>query len=300
MIETGLYAITNCGVPRHYAVDIKPDYVSIAVFEFANPGTATGMGGVMLWADLLAHLEARPAFGNQAGFVDLVHNECFVPDLPDAPMGAIYKGRSGLFATGMQGHDEIVDHALIDMAVGADGRPLSWRNRFARSAREKIDTSFRYRAIEGISNALVVFLPFVVPFDQARIEVLCQIPPILLNGTVQAGAVDDVTIPKDGLWYKQFYFHALGPEAATVPAGGRVVVPVALKWNADGSAFAHAIALKLESDAGYLPKRRLITAADGTGSFAIEAPGLSPGDRIAVKLNTEHYTSIGKIVLEVI
>jgi hypothetical protein len=258
------------------------------------------MGGVMLWADLLAHLEARPAFGNQAGFVDLVHNECFVPDLPDAPMGAIYKGRSGLFATGMQGHDEIVDHALIDMAVGADGRPLSWRNRFARSAREKIDTSFRYRAIEGISNALVVFLPFVVPFDQARIEVLCQIPPILLNGTVQAGAVDDVTIPKDGLWYKQFYFHALGPEAATVPAGGRVVVPVALKWNADGSAFAHAIALKLESDAGYLPKRRLITAADGTGSFAIEAPGLSPGDRIAVKLNTEHYTSIGKIVLEVI
>jgi hypothetical protein len=300
MIETGLYAITNCGVPRHYAVDVKPDYVSIAVFEFANPGTATGMGGVMHWADLLAYLEARPAFGNQAGFVDLANNECFVPDLPDAPMGAIYKGRSGLFATGMQGHDEIVDHALIDMAVGADGRPLSWRNRFARSAREKIDTSFRYRAIEGISNALVVFLPVVVPFDQARIEVLCQIPPILLNGTVQAGAVDDVTIPKDGLWYKQFYFHALGPEAATVPAGGRVVVPVALKWNADGSAFAHAIALKLESDAGYLPKRRLITAADGTGSFAIEAPGLSPGDRIAVKLNTEHYTSIGKIVLEVI
>ena len=300
MIETGLYAITNCGVPRHYAVDVKPDYVSIAVFEFANPGTATGMGGVMLWADLLPHLEARPAFGNQAGFVDLAYNECFVPDLPDAPMGAIYKGRSGLFATGMQGHDEIVDHALIDMAVGADGRPLSWRNRFARSAREKIDTSFRYRAIEGISNALVVFLPVVVPFDQARIEVLSQIPPILLNGTVQAGTVDDVTIPKDGLWYKQFYFHALGPEAATVPAGGRVDVPVALRWNADGSAFAHAIALKLESDAGYLPKRRLVTAADGTGSFAIEALGLSPGDSIAVKLNTEHYTAIGKIVLEVI
>jgi len=299
MIETGLYAITNCGVPRHYAVDVKPDYVSIAVFEFAAPGTATGMGGVMLWADLLAHLEARPAFGNQAGFVDLVHNECFVPDLPGAPMGAIYKGRSCLVAGGMRGHDELVDHALIDMAVCSDGRPLSWRNRFARSAREKIATSFRYRAREGISNALVVFLPVVVPFDQARIEVLCQIPPILLNGTVQAGEIDDATIPKDGLWYKQFYFHALGPEAATVPAGGRVDVPVALRWNADGSAFAHAIALKLESDAGYLPKRRLLTSADGTGSFAIEASGLAPGDRITVKLNTEHYTAIGKIVLEV-
>lgn len=300
MIETGLYAITNCGVPRHYAVDVKPDYVSIAVFEFANPGTATGMGGVMLWADLLPHLEARPVFGNQAGFVDLAYNECFVPDIPGAPMGAIYKGRSCLFATGMRGQDELVPYALIDLAVGADGRPLSWRNRFAQSAREKIDTSFRHRARAGISNALVMFMPIVVLFDAARIEVLCEIEPILLNGTVLEGVIDDAMIPKDGVWYKQFYFHALGPEMVTIPAGGRVDVPVALRWNADGSTFTHAIALKLESDAGYLPKRRLITAADGTGSFAVEALGLTPGDRITVKLNTEHYTAIGKIVLEVI
>jgi hypothetical protein len=300
MIATGLYAITNCGVPRHYAVDVKPDYVSVAVFEFANPGTSTGMGGVMLWADLLPHLEARPVFGNQAGFVDLAYNECFVPDLPGAPMGGIYKGRSCLFATGMRGQDELVPYALIDLAVGADGRPLSWRNRFAQSAREKVDTSFRHRARAGISNALVMFMPIVVPFDAARIEVLCEIDPILLNGTGLTGTIDDATIPKDGVWYRQFYFHALGPEMVTIPAGGRVEVPVGLKWNADGSAFAHAIALKLESDAGYLPKRRLTTAADGTGSFAIEALGLSPGDRITVKLNTEHYTAIGKILLEVI
>jgi hypothetical protein len=300
MIETGLYAITNCGVPRHYAVDVKPNYVSIAVFEFANPGTATGMGGVMLWADLLAYLEARPVFGNQAGFVDLAHNERFVPDLPGAPMGAIYKGRSCLFATGMRGQDELVPYALIDLAVGADGRPLTWRNRFAQSAREKIDTSFRHRARAGISNALVMFMPIVVPFDAARIEVLCEIEPILLNGTLLEGVIDDATIPKDGVWYKQFYFHAVGPEMVAIPADGRVEVPVALKWNADSSAFAHSLVLKLETDAGYLPKRRLMTTTDGTGSFAVEALGLNPGDRITVKLNTEHYTAIGKIVLEVI
>ncbi len=300
MTETGLYAITNCGVPRHYAVDIKPDYIAVAVFEFAAPGTSSAMGGVMLWADLVAHLEARPALGNQAGFVDLTHNESFIPDLPGAPVGAIYKGRSCIFAAGMRGHDELVDHALIDMAVGADGRPLSWRNRFAQSAREKVDTSFRHRAREGISNALVVFLPVVVPFDQARVEVLCQVPPILLNGTVLAGTIDDATIPKDGLWYKQFYFHGVGPQAATVQVGGRVDVPVVLRWNADGSAFTYPVTLKLEADAGYLPKRRLLTAPDGTGSFAVEAAGLSPGDRITVKLNNEHYTAIGKIVLEVV
>lgn len=299
-METGLYAITNCGVPRHYAVDIKADYIAVAVFELAGPGTLSAMGGVIPWSDLRAHLETRPAFGNQAGFVDLAYNESFIPDLPDAPMGAIYKGRSYIFAEGTRGHDEIVDYALIDLAVGTDGRPLSWRNRFAQSAREKVDTSFRHRAREGISNSLVVFLPVIVPFDQTRVEVLCQIPPILLNGTVLAGNIDDATIPKDGLWYKQFYFHGAGLPSSTVPAGGRVDVPVALRWNADGSAVAHAIALKLESDAGYLPKRRLVTSADGTGSFAVEALGLTSGDRITVKLNTEHYTAIGKIVLEVI
>ena len=44
---------------------------------------------------------------------------------------------------------------------------------------------------------------------------------------------------------------------------------------------------------------RLTTDINGAGSFAVEAMGLSPGDRIAVKINTEHYTAIGKIILEV-
>jgi hypothetical protein len=73
-----------------------------------------------------------------------------------------------------------------------------------------------------------------------------------------------------------------------------------LRWNGDGMACTHAIALKLESDAGYLPKRRLVTASDGTGSFGVQAIGLSSGDRITVKLNAAHYTAIGKIVLEVV
>ena len=81
---------------------------------------------------------------------------------------------------------------------------------------------------------------------------------------------------------------------------GSAEVQIALRWNGDGASCAHALALKLESDAGYLPKRRLTTNASGTGNFAVEAQGLSPGDLIAVKINTEHYTAIGKIILEVV
>ena len=300
MIETGLFSITNCGVPLHYAVDIKPDYAGLAVFELALQGTASGMAGVMPWADLRTHLDTPPSFGNNAGFVDLQYNEVLVPDLPGSAHGGIYKGRSYIFGDGMRGADEVVDYSLIDIAIGHNGQPLPWRNRFAQSAREKVDLSFRHRARAQIANALVIFIPIEAPFDQLRIEVLCNQDPILLNGTTIAGRVDDALIPKDGQWFKQFYFHALVTQTVTVPTGGRIEVPVMLKWNANGAPCAHALTLKLESDAGYLPKRRLVTEPDGTGSFAVEALGLSPGDQIAVKINTEHYTAIGKIVLEVV
>jgi hypothetical protein len=300
MNEAGLFSIYNCGVPLHYAVDIKPDYAGLAVFEAAAQGTMSGMAGVMPWAELRSYLEAPPRFGNNAGFVDMAYDEMLIPDLPGVAHGGIYKGRSYIFEDGMRGADEIVDFSLIDIALGQNGRPLPWRNRFAQSAREKVDHSFRHRARAQIANAMVLFMPIKAPFDQVRIEVLCEQDPISLNGTVIAGRVDDAAIPKDGQWFKQFYFHAVASEAVTVAAGGRAEVPVVLKWNGDGAPCSHAITLKLESDAGYLPKRRLTTGEDGTGVFAVEALGLVAGDRIAIKVNTEHYTAIGKIVVEVV
>jgi hypothetical protein len=304
MIETGLYAITNCGVPRHYAVDVKPGYAGLAVFVPTSEGATVGMAGVMLWADLRTYLEAPPDFGNAAGFVDTRHDEVFVPDLPGTAHGGIYKGRSYIFAAGMNGLDELIDFSLLDVAVGLNAQPLPWRNRFAQTAREKVDTSFRHRARERLSNALVVFMPMAAPFDQTRIEVLCDGDPILLNGTVLAGRVPDADIPKDGVWFKQFYFHAVadGPagEVLRVPAGGRAEVPLHLRWNKDAAPCAHAMTLKLESDAGYLPSRRLHTDETGQGRFAVEALGLTAGERITVKINTEHYTAIGKITLEVV
>jgi hypothetical protein len=300
MNDVGLFSIYNCGVPLQYTVDIKPDYAGLAVFEAAAQGTMSGMAGVMPWADLRTYLETPPSFGNNAGFVDMAYDEMLIPDLPGLAHGGIYKGRSYIFEDGMRGADEIVDFSLIDIALGQNGRPLPWRNRFAQSAREKVDLSFRHRARAQIANAMVIFMPIKAPFDQVRIEVLCEQEPILLNGTMIAGQIDDATIPKDGQWFKQFYFHAVPSEVVTVTANGRAEVPIALKWNAGGTPCAHALALKLESDAGYLPKRRLITGEDGTGVFAVEALGLVAGDRIAIKVNTEHYTAIGKIVVEVV
>jgi hypothetical protein len=302
VIETGLHVIYNTGSRLHYAVDVQDTYAGLAVFVPCDVGDGIRDGvGVMAWADLAAELATPYDYADGAGFVDLRANGVFIPDLPGCAHGGIYKGRSYVFLGGMRGHDEITDHALIDIMTDNAGFPQPWRNRFAQSAREKVDLSFRHRARMQASNALVIFMPIKGPLSSARIEILCDQDPILLNGTIVAGRTDDATIPNDGQWFKQFYFHAVAAAGAvTVPAGGRAEVPIALRWNGDGAPCAHALALKLDSDAGYLPKRRLMTDATGVGSFAVEAPGLSPGDQIAVKINTEHYTAIGKIILEVV
>lgn len=301
MIETGLHVIYNTGSRLHYTVDVQESYAGIAVFIpcDSEDGMRDGVG-VMAWADLAAELATPYDYADGAGFVDLRANGIFIPDLPGCPHGGIYKGRSYVFLDGMRGHDEITDHALIDIMTDNAGFPQPWRNRFAQSAREKVDLSFRHRARTQAANALVIFMPIKGPLSSARIEILCNQDPILLNGTTVAGRIDDATIPNDGQWFKQFYFHAVATETVTLPAGGRSHVPIALRWNGDGAPCAHELALKLESDAGYLPKRRLTTDSNGAGGFVVDALGLSPGDQIAVKINTEHYTAIGKIILEVV
>lgn len=301
MKDKGLYSVYNAPTPMHYAVDVKPGYAGLAVFERTPEGTTEGMGGIVSWEELEKHLVQIPEYGNKAGFVDFTYNECFVPDLPGAPYGGIYKGRSYIFADGMNGLDEIVDYSILDVTVGQMGRPMPWRNRFALSAREKVDYSFRFRAREGVSNALVVFMPFDVPFDQTRIEILCNIDPILLNGTTLAGRVDDDTIPKDGQWFKQWFFTAVADETAlTVPAGGVLDIPFHLVWNSDGTPCDRATRFKVEADAGYLPKLRAATDTNGRGSIKVHALGLEAGDRIKVKLNAEHYSAVGSFSIEVV
>jgi hypothetical protein len=300
MIETGLHVIYNTGSRLHYAVDVQESYAGIAVFAPCGQGEGTRDGiATISWAELEEALATPNAEVSAAGFVDLRANGTFVPDLPGCPFGAIYKGRSYIFTSGMRGHDEITDHALIDLMTDNAGFPLPWRNRFAQSAREKVDLSFRHRARAQAANVLVIFMPIAGPLSSSRIEILCHQEPILLNGTSVAGRIDDATIPNDGQWFKRFYFHAVPTAVVSVPAGGRAEVPIALRWNGDDTPCAHALVMKLESDAGYLPRRRLATDANGRGSFFVEALGLARGERIAVKINAGHYTAIGKIILEV-
>lgn len=301
MIGQGLFAVHGTGTPLHFAVDVKPEHVGLVVFERVAEGVTEGMAGTATWAELEKYLAVLPTYGNKAGFVDYQFNEVLITDLPGTEHGGIYKGRSYIFADGMNGLDEIVDYSLIDITTGNQGLPQPWRNRFAQSAKEKIDFSFRFRALNQVANALVIFMPFDGPFTEARVEVLCDIDPILLNGTVLTGRIDDAIIPKDGIWFKQWYFSAVALEQdLEVAAGGSITVPFKLIWNKDGSDCLKQTRFKVESDAGYLPKQRVFTDSSGKASVSVHALGLEPGDKIKVKLNAEHYSGVGVMNIKVV
>jgi hypothetical protein len=301
-IETGVYLIDRNGARLHYALDVKSNYAGVCVFEKADEGTTSGPNGSAPWAEIEPLLSAPMENVNREGIVDASGNGLFIPDLPGTEHGGVYRGRSYVFLDGMVGHDEFVDYSIIDICTNISGFPLPWRNRFAQSAKEKIDFSWRFRAINGVSNALVIFMPFATDdLGQTRIELLCDGDPILLNGTTINGRIADADIPNDGQWFKRWFFTAIADAAnITVPAGGSIDIPFHLIWNDGGAACERATRFKVESDAGYLPRARVLTDASGRGSVRVQALGLEAGEQIKIKLNAEHYTAVGVINVEVV
>lgn len=322
-IDTGFYLINNLDTRHHYAVNITDTFVQLSVFEhFEDPrdllstddGTIANVQGhynrvvqsflnngvqVVNWLDFKQSYVDIGHY-NPGGGLDKTGIGIYIPDLPHTTRGGIYRGTSTIYSDGMTGLDEIVDFSLIDIMIGSDGSPLPWRNRFAQTSGEKVEYSFRHRAREGAGNALVIFMPFEKSFNECRIELLCELDPILLGDTTVTGSVDDTTIPKDGLWFKNFYWNAKQTvDNITVPAEGSVEVPFEIVWNNGSGRCDATTKLKLDCDAGYLPKKRAITA-NGLGVFKVSALGLSAGDEINVKISAEHYTAIGKVNIKVI
>lgn len=300
MIETGLFVVKNAETMLHYAVDMAPDYIGVAVFEIVAAGVSSGMGGILEWASLKSYLETPPEPFGGSGAVDLYLNETFVPDMPHLAHGAIYKGRSYLFLQGAAGEDELVDYSLIDIPIGFNGQPRTWRNRFAQSSREKIANAPRFRQRERVMNALTLAMPIKAGSTSGvRAELICAGEPVYLNGTAPSGYLEEAGLENSGQRYRQFFFSASGAPA-TVSAGETVDVPFQLFWNGSGDPVERELTFKLDADAGYLPRRRVTTDAMGRGIVSFCAQGLVAGECAQIKINAEHFTALGKLAVEVV
>lgn len=100
--------------------------------------------------------------------------------------------------------------------------------------------------------------------------------------------------------YLQFYWSVMAPAGLTVAPDGWVEIPLQLVENADRAPLAHATRLKLEVLSGYVPQSRVVTDDQGRAVIRACAFGLRPGETLSLKINTDHYTSVGRVDVAVV
>ncbi len=291
--QKGFYALTGT-LPYRLALHLTDTMLTIGLFNGIEEGL------VDIGFDVLAaHIQTAPREGGRfdpayAGFV--------TGDLPGGTALSRYLGRVSLDLAGARGKDELVDYSRIEFTCDATGQLNTWENRLIRSRFDKNELGVRNRAKGDLTSICYIWMPIMTGSlaDTRIILVEGSEPHILLGETPVPQAIDNAAFPSNSRGYLDCYWSANTPSGLTVPAGGSINIPIQLIENADGSSLSHVTKLKLDALSGYLPKKRVTTTSDGSAAITVTALGLNPGDLLDVKINTDHYTGIGRIQVAVV
>jgi hypothetical protein len=289
----GLYALTGNG-PYRMAVDLTDTVLTIGLFK----GIDEGMVDISFDV-LAAHIRSSPRDG---GRFDPAYVGFVISDLPGSADLFVYLGRVSLDMAGARGKDELVDYSRIEFTCTNDGQLNTWENRLIRSRFDKNELGVRYRAKGDLTHLCFIWMPIMTGSlaDTRIILIGDPYSHIRLGETPLPRSIDSGDFPSNSRGYLDFYWSANTPIDLTVPAGGSLTVPIQLIENADSSDLAYAATLKLEEVSGFAPKKRVRIGADGSAEVLVYALGLSPGDLLDIKINTDHYTGIGRIQVAVV
>lgn len=286
--DTGLYCLTHESTLR-IGVSLTETRLTLVAFkrvarleDLVLTDLATFVGPI---------LEGPPDAGVPKAF-----QRGFAIEDPGSP-GAVlaYRSHVAFDLTDLQGADEIVDYSRFEIPVDDDGMLSTWDNRLITSRWDKNEYGRRNRAKRGAGIACFVWMPIATgSFADTRI-ILPFAGSFGFGGTVDPLAVSSEDAPGDTRGYLQFYWSVTAPAGLTVTPDGWVEIPLQLVENADGAPLAHATRLKLEVLSGYVPQSRVVTDAQGRAVIRACAPGLRPGETLSLKINTDHYTSVGRV-----
>ena len=225
-----------------------------------------------------------------------------VSGIPNKIGTYVYVGSSLFDMAAEFGAHEMCDYALFELVVtGENGMPrLSpWRNRWNFTKNLKTPHSFRWRGHDSATLVGVVFVPFKKDsLDDLRCECLSSEAPVIVGFDVGESTHDD-TVPSDGLYWHNFYWTVVADgNPPVLTPGATITLPIKLAWI-KGADCAGNTTLDVETDAGYIPKRR-ISVVDGKGAVEISALGLKTGDAIKLKFGVGSFTGISSIVIPVV
>ncbi len=200
----------------------------------------------------------------------------------------------------LRGADEIVDYSRFEVPIGDDGGLGTWDNRLITSRWDKNEYGKRNRAKRGAGIACYIWMPLATgSFADTRMIFPAAGGFGFGGGAFQPVALSLEAAPSDNRGYLRSYWSVFSPADLSVRPDGWVDIPIQLVENADGSDLAYATRLKLEALSGYLPQMRITTDEQGQAVIRACALGLTVGETLSLKINTEHYSSVGRIDLAV-
>lgn len=241
-------------------------------------------------------LECPPDAG-----VPKVFQKGFAIEDPGSPGGVLaYRSHVAFDLRDLQGADEIVDYSRFEIPVDGEGMLSTWDNRLITSRWDKNEYGRRNRAKRGASIACYVWMPMATGrFKDTRII-------LPFAGSFGIGDTADPIVLPDGAQlgdtrnYLGYYWHVVTPVGLTVAPEAWIEIPLHLAENADGAPLAHVTRLKIEPLSGYVPQARVVTDAQGQALIRACALGLRSGETLSLKINTDHYTSVGRVDVAVV
>ena len=188
------------------------------------------------------------------------------------------------------GFDEVVDYTLLDMFTDS----LVWEPRLPQTKSTKLIYSARFRQLNRRRLLASLYIRFATGNLSETVVHLVNRGDSLVTDLVADYTFDGTTVPVGRGGAKWLEYMWTAEVQAVDRTGDTFEFSVKLR-NADGSPCNQSTRLHIEADAGYLPKRTVTTDANGEATFTMTALGLASGDKFKVKLNTAHFTAVGKI-----
>jgi hypothetical protein len=291
--DTGLYRLTHDSALR---IGASLTDTRLTLVAFQRVATLDGLA-VTDMATLAAPILEGPS---DAGVPKSFFPGYAIED-PGTP-GALlaYRSHMAFDLTDLQGADEIVDYSRFEIPVDDGGMLSTWDNRLITSRWDKNEYGRRNRAKRGAAISCYVWMPIATgSFIDTRI-ILPFAGSFGFGGTADPALLAEADAPSDARGYLRYYWSASVPDALTVAPDGWINIPLQLVENADGAPLAHATRLKLEVLSGYVPQSRVLTDAQGRAVIRACALGLRPGETLSLKINTDHYTAVGRVDVAVV
>ncbi|MBO6510210.1 MAG: hypothetical protein JJ979_17310 [Roseibium sp.] len=210
-------------------------------------------------------------------------------------------GRTSFFLDGLRGEDELVPYSIIDIMLDSNLTPMAWVNRFIETKNTKNGYAARWRAQKQSRMAVSIYMPFVRDrILDHHVHIVAPGYPTIINKTPDS-IVRNEDLPAYGaqLWAEHFWTAVQDEETVTVSPGQLIEIPFSLEWANGEDCNEGDLKLRLEADAGYLPKARTIVD-DGKGSFKFRAMDLEFSDVATIKLSTDHFSGVGRIKVQVV